>query len=467
MRTSSFEGELLKFSKGEYLARNDELIELGTEFVAHVPACMSAGRSGRTASRSSMRSASWPTGIVRRTAADLGNNDPSAWEVDDQGQPRDPWQKTMYLPLIERATGRRFSFTTSSKGGFSAIGALAAGVWRRIRDNPNDLPVVSLAVGSYRHSNRAYGKIFVPAVRRDRLDRRFESSRRRRRTTPRTLLRRSRRPARTRMVPGRQAAGARPRPPTRCSSRVWPGERCSARRAAPFQSHRIMTDTAAAVEFIRRVFGPTTTAPVFISSLPNAEARGRQPGERHVLSRDTAVIERFVQKWNREDRGVFFCVSTLKPSSGAQNGRSPRCKANVSEIALLHADIDLKSVELGLDEIVSQLTALPFPPSIEVRSGNGVHAYWLLTKTVGCDEAPRVEQALRRLADLVGGDPAVAEVSRLMRLPGTHNSKNGAWKPVTIEAADYKRRYELDELEEMVTASLPRIRPKAERDVAA
>jgi len=142
-----------------------------------------------------------------------------------------------------------------------------------------------------------------------------------------------------------------------------------------------MTDTAAAVEFLQRVYGPTTTAPVFISSLPNAEARGRQSGERHVLSRDSALIKRFVQKWNKEDRGVYFCVSTLKPSTGAYNSRSPRCKATVSEIALLHADIDLKSVELGLDEIVAQLAALQLPPSVEVHSGNGVHAYWLLTKS--------------------------------------------------------------------------------------
>src|SRR5829696_23568 len=106
-----------------------------------------------------------------------------------------------------------------------------------------------------------------------------------------------------------------------------------------------MTDSATAVEFLQGVYRPTTTAPLFISSLPNAEARGREKGERHVLSRDTAIIERFTQKWDRQDRGVFFCVSTLAPSPSIQNGRSPRCKANVSEIALLHADIDLKSVE--------------------------------------------------------------------------------------------------------------------------
>jgi hypothetical protein len=93
---------------------------------------------------------------------DLGDNDPSAWELDEQGQRRDPWQKTMHLPLIHQESGRRFSFTASSKGGIAAIANLAGVYGRRIRDNPHDLPIVALGVGSYRHRNKAYGKILVP-----------------------------------------------------------------------------------------------------------------------------------------------------------------------------------------------------------------------------------------------------------------------------------------------------------------
>src|SRR4051812_5060671 len=102
-----------------------------------------------------------------------------------------------------------------------------------------------------------------------------------------------------------------------------------------------MTDTPTAVEFLRKVFGPVTEDSVFVSSLPNAEARGREPGERHVTTRDTAVIKGFVEKWDRKDRGLYFCVSTLRPSSApVAAGCSLRSKANVAELALLHADID-------------------------------------------------------------------------------------------------------------------------------
>src|SRR3954452_24979085 len=128
----------------------------------------------------------------------------------------------------------------------------------------------------------------------------------------------------------------------------------------PFQSHVVMPDTATTVQFIREVFGPLTENPVFISSLPNADARVREPGERHVITRDTAVIADFINKWDRKNRGLFFCVSTLRPSSAPVTaGRSSRSKANIAELALLHADIDLKSVEIGIDEIIARLRSLP------------------------------------------------------------------------------------------------------------
>src|SRR5829696_2300691 len=121
-----------------------------------------------------------------------------------------------------------------------------------------------------------------------------------------------------------------------------------------------MADTATAVQFIREIFGPVTECPVFICSLPNADARGREPGEKYIITRDTAVIERFVTTWDRKDRGLYFCVSTLQAGSTSHMaGGSPRCKANIAELALLHADIDLKSVETGIDEVIARLRFLP------------------------------------------------------------------------------------------------------------
>ena len=98
-----------------------------------------------------------------------------------------------------------------------------------------------------------------------------------------------------------------------------------------------------------------------------------------------------------------------------------------------------------------------------MRSGHGLHLYWLFKEpllNVPRGNVEHVEAVLRQLADHVGGDLAVCEVARLMRLPGTHNTKNGEWLPVTVERLGGPR-YELDDLEEWLAESAPVLRRKA------
>jgi D5 N terminal like len=61
------------------------------------------------------------------------------------------------------------------------------------------------------------------------------------------------------------------------------------------------------------------------------------------------------------------------------------------------------------------------------------------------------------LADHLGGDPNVCHVASLMRLVGTHNTKQGAWTEVTLNV-DRPLRYELDDLEDWLTVVSPVIR---------
>ena len=60
--------------------------------------------------------------------------------------------------------------------------------------------------------------------------------------------------------------------------------------------------------FLADMFGPSTAASVYISSLPNTDARDREPGERHVATREPDHIEAFLKKWDRKDRGLYFAV---------------------------------------------------------------------------------------------------------------------------------------------------------------
>jgi hypothetical protein len=201
-----------------------------------------------------------------------------------------------------------------------------------------------------------------------------------------------------------------------------------------------------ATNFIKSLFGPVTESPVYVCSLANDRNDATEPSERHVSTRDLSDIAKFIAKWDRPKRGLFFCVSTV------QSGKK-RSKDNVVETIGLHVDIDFKDISDSRAEVERKLAQLRLPPSVTVFSGNGIHAYWLFNESIiGGQE--RIEQAMRQLADLVGGDLSVCEVARLMRLPGTHNTKHGQFTPVE-ELTLTDRRYELDDLEEWLAESSP------------
>jgi hypothetical protein len=94
--------------------------------------------------------------------SELGDLDKEMWERDSEGKPRDPWQPTNYLVMRDLDTGETFTFTTSTNGGFGAIGELAKAYGKHIRQHPDDYPVVELDVGSYQHRDRSRGRIKFP-----------------------------------------------------------------------------------------------------------------------------------------------------------------------------------------------------------------------------------------------------------------------------------------------------------------
>jgi phage/plasmid-associated DNA primase len=218
-----------------------------------------------------------------------------------------------------------------------------------------------------------------------------------------------------------------------------------------------------AVTFIKAMFG-NTESPVHICSLGNE--RDGAHGMRKLDTRDPEDLEKFINKWDGLERGLFYCVGTLKSGATARN------KLNVAEIAFLFADIDLKDTDDKQADVERILSTLRYPPSFTVFSGHGIHAYWLLTESIvnpSADggEQDRIESALRQLADVVGGDLQVCEIARLMRLPGTHNTKFGDNIPVVVLTSTGKE-YELSDLEEWLSEQSPVIlRKSRERAITA
>jgi hypothetical protein len=204
------------------------------------------------------------------------------------------------------------------------------------------------------------------------------------------------------------------------------------------------------IDFLKALLA-NTTGPAYICSFTNERMEG---AERHIIGRNFAQVQGFMEKWDKPGRGMFVCVSTQR------EGTQKRNKENCKETNAGHTDIDFKGVDgLGAEpraEVLKQLKRLKYQPSAIVFSGNGIHVYYFFKEPVDTqDNIERLEAFYRQLADVMAGDLAVCEVSRVMRLPGSRNSKNGDVTPVEIIELHPDRRYDLEELEEWLSEQSP------------
>jgi hypothetical protein len=63
-------------------------------------------------------------------------------------------------------------------------------------------------------------------------------------------------------------------------------------------------------------------------------------------------------------------------------------------------------------------------PTIIVQSGHGYHLYWPLEESLTGERVWEAEPVLRGIVECLQADGSVAEIARIMRLPGTLNLKS-------------------------------------------
>ena len=159
-------GSLLRFHKGEWLYGRDlEEMPEKSRLVAGVPT-LRAGwvrwQGGQPIDQQMVRLAEGGRPVKR---AELGDLDDLEWERDEAtGQPRDPWQPSFSMVLLAPRTGELYTFASGSKGAAGTLRKLCAAYGKHIRGKPDELPVVELGADSYRHKNKAFGKISVPVL---------------------------------------------------------------------------------------------------------------------------------------------------------------------------------------------------------------------------------------------------------------------------------------------------------------
>ncbi|MFN8113159.1 MAG: DNA-primase RepB domain-containing protein [Solirubrobacterales bacterium] len=120
--------------------------------------------------------------------------------------------------------------------------------------------------------------------------------------------------------------------------------------------------------------------------------------------RDTAKV---VGAW-QGTRNVFVGVAARTREAGTKDAVGP--------VHVAWVDID----DAGAGDSLKQFEPAP---TLIVASGTPghLHAYWALSDAV---EPSAIEEINRALAERLGGDPAVVDAARVMRVPGTLNFKH-------------------------------------------
>lgn len=144
-------------------------------------------------------------------------------------------------------------------------------------------------------------------------------------------------------------------------------------------------------------------------------------------TRAAADVDRWAAEITHRRNDCYYCPAGYKPVA------TPSKKLeNVDSSGTLYVDIDCKEggyashadAVIALDQFCATI-GLPLPGVI--NSGNGIHGYWLIEEYLGVPEWQPLTDALIAAATAQGlkFDHGVSrDMSRMLRVPGTHNFKN-------------------------------------------
>ena len=155
---------ILKFNRGKYVAGADQdEVPLGTRLIVAMPEMRAGFKKWEDGKPVDERMAliHLREPIPQRQAC--GDTDESLWPRDDRGDPQDPWASTFEVPMADIETGEEYLFASGSRGGINALGKLGRTFGKRLAQYPEELPIVALDAGSYRH--KQYGDVEFPVFR--------------------------------------------------------------------------------------------------------------------------------------------------------------------------------------------------------------------------------------------------------------------------------------------------------------
>jgi hypothetical protein len=156
---------ILKFHKGDWLlGQESEDVPNGTCLAANLLEAewgWVRWKDNKPVERRMYRIAS---GRVPDSRDVLGHNDEALWDRDDNGRPRDPWQRMIEIPARELSGfSREVVLSGGSKGWEGCCKALFGEFGEGLKEGKGDrTPIVKLSGSHYEH--KVYGRTKVPVL---------------------------------------------------------------------------------------------------------------------------------------------------------------------------------------------------------------------------------------------------------------------------------------------------------------
>ena len=145
-----------------------------------------------------------------------------------------------------------------------------------------------------------------------------------------------------------------------------------------------------------------------------------------VVSPDLVNVNDFLDTYAKQSLGLYVGVAERLHANG-------RGLKDCGYLRVLFIDLDFKAITEA--DARAALAQCPFPPTLIVHTGGGLHVYWLLDTPIDLTTgAIHAKQVLLALAKKLGADTAAATPERILRVPDTYNFKYDPAPLVMLEA---------------------------------
>lgn len=149
-------------------------------------------------------------------------------------------------------------------------------------------------------------------------------------------------------------------------------------------------------------------------------------GKRNRFFSDLADVASEVQALDQKGQDAYFAISTFKDDSSRRN-------TNVEAIKVVTIDVDcgedkpFPDWKAGLKALGKFIVDMKLPKPLIIKSGNGLHTYWIVERDLDRDEWTPIARAMK---DAAAGQKfeidvtKTADPSAVLRPVGTHNFKD-------------------------------------------